>query len=95
MFVKFVGLLDEDLTKVGDSDRSFQVTQRSSVGSEFFGLALAPLGARQQSRKIIFLLTIHLIFLFSTCFPASIDVCQHPAIMHLNIDYTLEGATLF
>lgn len=44
MFVKFVGLLDEDLTKVGDSDR---ITQRSSVGSEFFGLALAPLGARQ------------------------------------------------
>lgn len=92
--MKFVGLLDEDLTKVGDSDRSFQVTQRSSVGSEFFGLALAPLG-RQQTRKILFSLTIHLIFLFSTYFPASIDVCQHPAIMHLNIDYTLERATLF
>lgn len=93
--MKFVGLLDEDLTKVGDSERSFQVTHRSFVGSEFFGLALAPLGARQQSRKILFSLTIHLIFLFSTYFPASIDVCQHPAIIHLNIDYTLERATLF
>lgn len=51
--MKFAGLLDEDLTKVGDSDRSFQVTQRSSVGSGFFGLALAPLG-RQQSRKMFF-----------------------------------------
>lgn len=52
--MKFVGLLDEDLTKVGDSDRSFQVTQRSSVGSEFFGLALAPLGPASRVEKKYF-----------------------------------------